>query len=117
MHTRGARPVTPESSIAYSVSGPAPHGKRSPGTTPPDGAVLVLDLADGGSLAELLAVRGRLTPGEVITAVSPVAAAVAYLHAAEIVHGDVSPANILFTPGGVPLLADLGVARLTGDER
>ena len=35
-----------------------------------DSAVLVLDLADGGSLAELLATRGRLTPGEVITAVA-----------------------------------------------
>lgn len=30
-------------------------------------------------------------------------------------HGDVSPANILFTDFGLPLLADLGVARLTGD--
>ena len=27
-----------------------------------------------------------------------------------------APANILFTGGGVPLLADLGVARLTGDD-
>ena len=45
-------------------------------------AVLVLDLADGGSLADLLAVRGRLTPGEVITALAPVAAALAYLHGA-----------------------------------
>ena len=32
-------------------------------------------------------------------------------------HGDVSAANVLFTAGGVPLLADLGVARLTGDVR
>lgn len=44
-----------------------------------DAAVLVLDLADGGSLAELLATRGRLTPGEVITALAPIAAALAYL--------------------------------------
>ena len=81
-----------------------------------DAAVLVLDLADAGSLADLLAVRGRLTPGEAITAIAPVAAALAHVHAAGIVHGDISPANILFTPGGVPLLADLGVSRLTGDD-
>ncbi|MGI8680142.1 MAG: serine/threonine-protein kinase [Jatrophihabitans sp.] len=81
-----------------------------------DVAVLVLDLADGGSLAGLLAARARLTPGEVITAVAPIAAALAYVHAQGVVHGDVSPANILFTGGGVPLLADLGVARLTGDD-
>ncbi|MBE7186818.1 serine/threonine-protein kinase [Jatrophihabitans endophyticus] len=81
-----------------------------------DCAVLVLDLADAGTLADLLSVRGRLTPGEVITAIAPVAAALAHVHAAGIVHGDVSPANILFTPGGVPLLADLGVSRLTGES-
>lgn len=81
-----------------------------------DVAVLVLDLADGGSLADLLAARGRLTPGEVITAVAPIAAALAYVHGQGVVHGDVSSANILFTGGGVPLLADLGVARLTGDS-
>jgi hypothetical protein len=81
-----------------------------------DALVLVLDLAEGGSLAELLAARNRLTPGEVITAVAPVAAALAYLHGEGVVHGDVSAANILFTGAGVPLLADVGVARLTGDD-
>ncbi len=84
--------------------------------TTPDSLVLVLDLADGGSLADLLAARSRLTPGEVITAVAPVAAALAHVHRSGVVHGDVSPANLLFTPGGVALLADLGVARLIGDE-
>jgi serine/threonine protein kinase len=78
--------------------------------------VLVLDLADGGSLADLLAARERLTPGEVVTALAPVAAALAYAHEQGVVHGDVSPANVLFTAGGVPLLADLGVARLCGDD-
>ena len=95
-----------------------PHLVRLHAVVPADGAsVLVLDLADGGSLAELLAARGRLTPGEVITAVAPVAAALAYLHDQGVVHGDVSAANILFTAGGSPLLADVGVARLTGDDR
>jgi hypothetical protein len=78
--------------------------------------VLVLDLAEAGSLADLLTARGRLTPGEVITAVAPVAAALAHLHDAGVVHGDVSAANILFTATGTPLLADVGVARLTGDD-
>jgi serine/threonine protein kinase len=82
-----------------------------------DAVGLVLDLADGGSLADLLRTRGRLTPGEVITAVAPIAAALAYLHEEGVVHGDVSAANVLFTTGGVPLLADVGVARLTGDDR
>lgn len=83
----------------------------------PDCLVLVLDLADGGSLSDVLAARGRLTPGEVITAISPIAATVSYLHSQAVVHGDVSSANILFTGSGVPLLCDVGVARLTGDRR
>jgi len=82
-----------------------------------DAIVLVLDLADGGSLGQLLAARHRLTAGETITALAPVAAAVAHAHAAGVVHGDISPANVLFTASGVPLLTDLGVARLLGDTQ
>ncbi|MDT4891839.1 MAG: eukaryotic-like serine/threonine-protein kinase [Pseudonocardiales bacterium] len=82
--------------------------------------VLVLDLAGGGSMAELLERRGRLAPGEVVTTLCPIAAALSYVHTARVVHGDVTPANILFTERGLPLLADLGVARLarvTGQVR
>lgn len=80
-----------------------------------DAIVLVLDLAAGGTLAELIAIRGRITPGEAITALAPVAAALAYAHTAGVVHGDVTPSNVLFTEAGMPLLADLGVARLRGE--
>jgi eukaryotic-like serine/threonine-protein kinase len=81
-----------------------------------DTAVLVLDLADGGSLRQLIAKRGRLVPGEIITALSPIAAALAHAHAHGIMHGDVSAANVLFTAEGRPLLADLGVARLRDES-
>ncbi|HEY1487216.1 MAG TPA: serine/threonine-protein kinase, partial [Micromonosporaceae bacterium] len=80
-----------------------------------DAVVLVLDLADAGSLADLLRRRGRLTPGEVVTALAPIAAALAYAHTEGIVHTDVSSANVLFTSIGLPLLADLGLARIIGD--
>ena len=80
------------------------------------GVVLVLDLAGGGSLADLIGRRGRLTPGEVISALAPIGAALAYAHNEGVVHGDVTPANILFTEIGLPLLADLGVARIVGDQ-
>lgn len=85
--------------------------------TTADAAVLVLDLAAGGSLADLIQARGRLTPGEAITALAPVAAALAHAHGASVVHGDISAANVLFTDAGLPLLSDLGVARLLGDQR
>ncbi len=77
---------------------------------------LILDYAAGGSLAGLLRRRGRLRPGEVVTALAPVAAALAFAHGEGVVHGDVTPANVLFTADGRPLLADLGVARVVGDE-
>jgi eukaryotic-like serine/threonine-protein kinase len=76
--------------------------------------VLALDHAGGGTLADLLARRGSLSPGEVVTVAAPLAAALAAAHAAGVVHGDVSPANVLLTDDGMPLLADLGVARLAG---
>ncbi|WP_091382941.1 serine/threonine-protein kinase [Geodermatophilus sp. DSM 45219] len=77
---------------------------------------LVLDLLGGGSLAALLARRGRLRPGEVVTALAPVAAALAHAHERGVVHGDLSPGNVVFTAEGRPVLTDLGVARVLGEE-
>jgi hypothetical protein len=76
---------------------------------------LVLELLEGGSLADVLARRGRLRPGEVVTAIAPVAAALAHAHGEGVVHGDLSPGNIVFTAEGRPVLTDLGVARVLGE--
>ncbi|WP_237493927.1 serine/threonine-protein kinase [Modestobacter sp. L9-4] len=81
----------------------------------PAQVALVLDLLEGGSLAALLARRGRLRPGEVVTTVAPVAAALAHAHERGVVHGDLSPGNVVFTAEGRPVLTDLGTARLVGD--
>jgi serine/threonine protein kinase len=79
-----------------------------------DAFVLVLDLAPGGSLARLLTTRRRLAPGEVVTLAVPLAQALATVHGQGLVHGDVTPANVLFGADGRPLLSDLGVSRLLG---
>jgi eukaryotic-like serine/threonine-protein kinase len=81
-----------------------------------DGFVLVLDYAEGGSLAAVLAARGRLSAGEVVTIGAPLAQALADVHARGLVHGDVTPGNVVFDGSGKPLLADLGVASLAGDR-
>jgi hypothetical protein len=81
----------------------------------PARVALVLELLEGGSLAALLARRGRLRPGEVVTAIAPVAAALAHAHENGVVHGDLSPGNIVFTAEGRPVLTDLGVARVLGE--
>jgi hypothetical protein len=81
----------------------------------PDGRVaLALDLMAGGNLRGILAARGHLTPGECVTVLSPVAGVLGRLHAAGVVHADLSPGNILFDREGQPHLADLGSARLAG---
>lgn len=81
----------------------------------PGGVALAVHLAAGGSLAQVLQARDHLTPGEVVTALAPVAAALADLHAAGVVHGDVSAGNVLFLSDGMPMLSDLGMCRIAGE--
>lgn len=78
---------------------------------------LVTDLAEGGTLAAVISGRGHLTPGEVVTVLSPLARTLGDLHARGVVHGDVSAGNVLFEADGKPLLGDLGVSRIAGDAR
>ena len=81
-----------------------------------DGRVaLAMKLADGGSLRDVVTIRGALPLGEVVTALTPLATALAELHEAGVVHADVAPANLLFTPDGRPMLADLSSAWLAED--
>jgi len=77
---------------------------------------LVLDQVTGGSLDQLLGVQGQLTSGQTITTVAPLFRALAELHAAGVVHGDLAPDNLLFSADGKPLISDLGVARLLGRQ-
>ena len=88
-----------------------------PCTGRPDAVVLVTQLASGGSLAQLLARRRILSPGELVTVLQPMAGALADLHELGVVHGDLSTGNIVFRGDGMPLLADLGTARVAGERR
>lgn len=72
---------------------------------------IVMSLARGGSLHDLLEERGRLTAGQTVAVLAPVAAALGSAHRRGVLHGDVKPANILFTSDGEPLLGDFGVAQ------
>ncbi|GAB4099506.1 hypothetical protein GCM10028789_16700 [Sinomonas halotolerans] len=88
---------------------------RDGGSRNAAGIALVTDYAAGGSLARLVAARGRISAGETVTAVGPIAQTLAGLHAEGTVHGDVSPGNVLFTAQGKPILADFGLGRMLGD--
>jgi eukaryotic-like serine/threonine-protein kinase len=73
-----------------------------------DGVIVVMQYAPGGSLAELLSTRSHLSAGETVAVAAPLADALESAHRHGLVHGDVKPANVLFTSDGEPLLADFG---------
>lgn len=81
-----------------------------------DGRVaLVMPWLQGGSLGDLVAARGHLEPGEVVTVLAPVASALARLHGVGVVHADLSPGNVLLDVDGRPHLADLGLGHVLGE--
>ncbi|WP_207782776.1 protein kinase domain-containing protein [Phytoactinopolyspora limicola] len=80
----------------------------------PAGPVLVLGAAEGGSLADILVNRRTLPPGEMVTACAPIAEALAEIHPHGIVHGAITPDDIVFARDGRPMLAGVGLASIGG---
>ena len=73
---------------------------------------LVMDLVEGADVRKTLRTSGPLRPAEVAEISAQIADALAAVHAAGIVHGDVKPGNIMVpSDGGPAKLVDFGVAR------
>ncbi|OAS27822.1 protein kinase domain-containing protein [Methylobacterium platani] len=79
-------------------------------------SVIVMDLLHGETLAETLRTGGALPPEAVATLARRLAGALAAVHAAGLVHGDVSPENVMLCggPDGATLI-DFGVVRRAGE--
>jgi serine/threonine protein kinase len=85
---------------------------------------LVMDLVPGGSLGEA-AEAGRLDRDHALAALEQLAAVLAYMHGAGLVHRDIKPDNVLLAEGfwalprvpGMVKLVDFGIAAPAGNPR
>ena len=79
----------------------------------PDGRpYMIMELCDS-SLQQLVVRRGGALPEpEAVELGYRVAIALLAAHAAQVIHGDVTPHNVLIRPSGAPVLADFGLAVL-----
>jgi serine/threonine protein kinase len=72
---------------------------------------LVMELVEGGTLADRIAARGHLPVPEALTILRQVSEGLSAAWERGIVHRDVKPANILFDRDGNAKVADFGLAK------
>src|SRR4051812_38301298 len=78
---------------------------------------IVMELADGPTVADALRERGRLPAPVAVEIAAAAARALAAAHRRGLVHRDVKPANLLLRRDGRVLLADFGIARALAASR
>ncbi|MCX4782829.1 serine/threonine-protein kinase [Streptomyces sp. NBC_01264] len=76
---------------------------------------IVMELVDGGSLADLISAGKTLTPVETARTALALLGALTAAHGRGVLHRDVKPANVLMEAGtGRVVLTDFGIARFSG---
>lgn len=82
------------------------------GITADGSPYLVMPHVPEGSLGDRLRLHGPMPPAEVASVGARLADALATVHAAGVLHRDIKPDNVLWSPHGEPQLTDFGIARL-----
>src|SRR5205807_9549439 len=77
---------------------------------------IAFEFVDGTSLEGLLKTKGKLPQEEALRICRCIAEALRYAQSKSLIHRDVKPDNILLTKEGVPKLADLGLAKIQGEN-
>jgi hypothetical protein len=76
---------------------------------------IVMELIDGGSLADRIAERGPVEAREAARIGADLLGALRAAHAAGVLHRDIKPANVLIESGtGRAVLTDFGIAQVAG---
>ena len=78
---------------------------------------MVMELLTGGTLADKLRAGDRISPRTAMRWLRDAASALDAAHAADVVHRDVKPANMLLDDGGRLAIADFGIARLALEDQ
>jgi serine/threonine-protein kinase len=78
-----------------------------------DTPFIVMELAAGRTLRQVLDETGVLPPGQAVTVAAAVCEGLEAAHAAGLVHRDITPANIVLNGGDIKVL-DFGIARADG---
>ncbi|MFF4210576.1 serine/threonine-protein kinase [Streptomyces sp. NPDC001796] len=76
---------------------------------------IVMELVEGGSLADAVKEHGRVEPTEAARIGLWVLRALRAAHSAGVLHRDVKPGNVLLAADGRVLLTDFGIAQVEGD--
>ena len=78
---------------------------------------IVMELVTGGSLADLLNRKQRLSVDVVLAIALELSDALTRAHHLQIIHRDIKPANVLLAENDTPRLTDFGIAHIAGQRR
>jgi len=76
---------------------------------------IVMELADGRTLRDVLLEEGRLLPQRALEVTAEICVALDAAHTAGIVHRDIKPGNVMLTRAGEVKVMDFGIARAASD--
>jgi tRNA A-37 threonylcarbamoyl transferase component Bud32 len=76
---------------------------------------MVMEMASGRDLAQVLREEGRLSSDRVVRIGTQIAEAIGHAHNAGLVHRDIKPANVIIGEEDKVKVTDFGIARAAGD--
>jgi hypothetical protein len=106
-----------EASLLHTLRHPALPRVTDYFAIPDQGQYLVMDFVEGEDLKAYLVRQGGLSEAQALAWIEQVLDALEYLHARDVIHRDVKPANVKITPQGQVFLVDFGLAKLYDPEQ